>query len=242
VGAVRRGSAQGASALASQRAAVAESERLRGKIGIVLPELLAAGERLVGHARIRDLYPEYLFTTHCVIRASVPLMRTALSRAEVLAADDPVAAGLATYLAGHVDEELDHDEWLLDDLEAIGGDRAAALRRPPPATVAGLAGAQYYWIAHYHPVALLGYVAVLEGYPPSARLIEELAAATGYGPDAFRTLRAHGELDPHHRRELDEAIDGLPLTPEQSSAMGVSAMWSVHMLARAIDEIVSDAV
>ena len=36
------------------------------------------------------------------------------------------------------------------------------------ATAAALVGAQYYWIRHVHPVALLGYVMLLEGYPPSA--------------------------------------------------------------------------
>jgi Iron-containing redox enzyme len=214
-----------------------ESARLRRKIELVLPALLDASRRLTSHPRIAKLYPEYLFMTHCVIRASVPLMETAHERAERLASGDPAARALALYLEKHVPEERDHDAWLLDDAAAIGLEPAAMLARPPSPSVAAVVGAQYYWILHYHPVALLGYIAVLEGYPPSPELVEGLVARIGLGRDAFRTIAAHAELDPGHRDELDAMLDGLSLTPEQSAAVGLSAMYTVQMLGRALDEI-----
>jgi hypothetical protein len=213
------------------------AERLRLTLGLVFGELVRAGERLVNHRRIRDLYPEYLFMTHCVIRASVPLMETARERARSKASGDPVAAELVDYLGEHIEEERDHDEWLLGDLEVIGVDRTAVLARPPSPTVASAVGAQYYWVLHYHPVALLGWIGLLEGYPPEMSMIDQLMAGTRYGPDAFRTLRAHAGLDPHHGDELFETLDRLPLTAEQSAVIGLSAMSSVHLLAQAIDEL-----
>ena len=215
---------------------VGEGARLRAKIELALPELLAASRRVATHPRIRELYPEYLFATHCVVRASVPLMETARRRALELDRD-PVSVALAEYLAEHEDEERDHDEWLLDDLELLGVDRPAILARPPSPTIAAAVGSQYYWILHYHPVALLGYIAVLEGYPPSPELVDDLIARTGHPPEAFRTLRAHAELDPGHRQELDDLLDRLPLTREQSEAVGLSALASAHAMARAFDEI-----
>jgi hypothetical protein len=217
------------------------AEQLRRKIGFLLPRLLEAGDRLLTHPRVRELYPEYLFTSHSVIRASVPLMETAQTRAEALAPTDPVAAAIAPYFAEHIPEELDHDEWLLEDLEVIGLDRADVLARPPSPTVAALVGAQYYWILHYHPVGLLGYIAVFEGYPPSPEMIDRLIASTGYGRDAFRTMIGHAELDPGHRDELDRLLDGLRLTREQSTVVGLSAMYSVDAFARAIEEVVEEA-
>ena len=118
------------------------------------------------HPRVRDLYPEYLVASHGIVRASVPLMEVARQRATSIAGEDPVAAGLAAYLYEHIPEELDHDEWVLQDLELLGVDRTHVLARPPTPTIAQFVGAQYYWVAHYHPVALLGYIALLEGYPP----------------------------------------------------------------------------
>lgn len=189
-------------------------------------------------ARLADLYPEYLFAFHCILRANVPLMEAALGQSESLAADDPTAAGLAAYLERHIPEELHHDEWLLADLELLGGERATILARAPSPAVAALVGAQYYWIFHYHPAALLGYIAALEGYPPSMQLIDELVARTGHSRAAFRTLTAHAELDPAHRDDLDEMLDDLPLTRSQSAVIGLSALYSVHMLTRVFEEIV----
>ncbi len=215
-----------------------QSRDLRRKIELFLPALSEVGRRLLEHPRARDLYPEFLVTSHWIIRASVPLMEAARDRALAMADDDPVSAAIAPYFESHAPEELNHDEWLLDDLEAIGRDRSEVVARPPSATVAALVGAQYYWILHYHPVALLGYIAAFEGYPPSPRLIEELVRATGYEPAAFKTLLRHAELDPGHAAELDELLDGLPLAPEHSAVMGLSAMYSTDTYRRALDEVV----
>jgi hypothetical protein len=214
------------------------SERLRREIGLVLPTLVDASQRLVSHPHVRELYPEYLFMSHSVIRASVPLMEAGRERAAAQANGDPVSTAIAAYLEEHIEEELDHDEWLLDDLEVLGEDRSSILARPPSRTVAAFVGAQYYWIFHYHPVALLGYIAVLEGYPPSPAMIDELIARTGYPREAFRTVIAHGELDPGHSAELDELLDRLRLTTEQASVMGLSAMSTAAGFARALDEVI----
>ena len=224
-----------------QAVEIPASKQLRRKIRLLLPRLVAASDRLRTHERARELYPEYLFTSHCIIRASVPLMEAGRDRAAALAPSDGVAAALAPYLEEHIPEELDHDDWLLNDLEVLGRAREEVVARPPSPTVAAVVGAQYYWILHYQPVAILGYIAVLEGYPPSAELIDDLIARTGYERDAFRTLIAHAELDPGHRDELDTVIDELPLSAEQRTVVGLSAMSTVDFLARALDEIVAEA-
>ena len=213
---------------------------MRRKIALVIPALVRAGDQLIAHQRVRELYPEYLFASHCVIRASVPLMETARQLAAARA-DDPVCARLAPYLEHHIPEELHHDDWLLDDLELLGVDRAVVLSHLPSQSVAALVGCQYYWALHYHPVAVLGYIALMEGYPPTPELVEDLIARTGYPREVFRTFAEHGELDPHHRDELDEAIDSLPLTGKQEALLGLSAMSSVEFLARSVEEVLETA-
>jgi hypothetical protein len=207
----------------------------------VLAELSTATERLVRDARARELYPEYLFTLHCIVRASVPLMETARNRAQSMSCEDPVAAVIGDYFGTHIDEERNHDEWLLDDLEAIGFDQSRVVGRPPSPTVASAVGAQYYWILHFHPVVLLAWIGLLEGYPPTPRTIDRLMRRTGYGPEAFRTLTAHADLDPGHGDELFDTLDRLPLTREQATAIGLNAMSSVRLLARALEEVTAPA-
>jgi len=100
----------------------------------------------------------------------VPLTDAALKRSRELPDTDGLAMPLAAYLEEHVDEEVGHDETLLDDLELVGVDRATAVARMPSPTIAALVGSQYYWILHHHPLTFLGFVAVMEGYPPTPEL------------------------------------------------------------------------
>jgi hypothetical protein len=167
----------------------------------------------------------------------VPLTRVALDRANELG-DDP--AGLAAYLELHVDEELGHDETLLDDLVLLGLERGEVLERMPSPAVASLVGAQYYWILHHHPVAFLGYVGVMEGYPPTDELVELLVARTGFPREAFRTFSEHGELDPGHRDHLDRTLDALPLTERHEQVIGASAIATVGLATTALEELLAE--
>jgi hypothetical protein len=214
-----------------------QSARLRRKLELVLPLLIEAGRRVWEHPQIRELYPEYLATMHGVIRASVPLMERSLERAQAAAADDPAAAGLAAYLEHHVDEERGHDDWLLEDLAALGWSRETVLSRVPSASVAALVGAQYYWIEHYHPVAVLGYIGVLEGYPPAIEDVDALMARTGLEREAFRTLIRHSELDPLHAADFDEQLDRLPLSPEQAAVIGLSGIYTVQAFTHVLENL-----
>jgi hypothetical protein len=217
------------------------SQQLRDKIELVLPELVTAVRAITDHPQVGELYPEYLVTLHTMVRATVPLMRAGADRSRGLAETDAVAAALATYLTKHIPEEVNHDVWILEDLEVLGRDRASVLSQPPTPTVAALVGSQYYWIYHYHPVALLGYMEIMEGYPPTDEWVRELIAATGLPRQAFRSFDRHARLDIHHRHDLHAVLDDLPLSADHAAIIGVSALQSAHLAARALREVVSSA-
>ena len=168
----------------------------------------------------------------------MPLTRAALAEADRL--DEPLGPPLAAYLEEHVDEEFGHDETLLLDLEAVGLPPRDVLGRVPSPSVAALVGAQYYWIHHHHPVAFLGFVALMEGYPPTPELIDELIERTGYPREAFRTYLEHAELDPGHRDRLDRTLDALPLDASHELAMGMSAIGTAAFAAKSLEELLPD--
>ena len=165
-------------------------------------------------------------------------METALRETRRLRGD-PVSSALEDYLERHIPEERGHDDWVLEDFEALGYSRQAALERMPSATAAALVGSQYYWILHLHPVALLGYIAVLEGSPPDEGQLMKIVERTKLPAAAFSTLVRHARLDPHHRDELDRVVDALPLTQRQIDAIGANAARTVALLARVTDELVA---
>jgi hypothetical protein len=219
--------------------ATSNSALLRGKIDLLAPGFFALTARVWNSPELPRLYPRYLVLLHTAIRATVPLMDLALARAEELAATDEVAAGLIGYLAKHRREERGHDEWVREDLRALGCPADELLAAMPGTAVATLVGAQYYWIRHHHPVCLLGHIAVLEGYPPAPALTDALRERTGYPPEAFRTLHRHAVLDIRHRDELLRTLDELPLTAEHHQALGVSALHTLQSTTRLFEELLA---
>ncbi len=195
--------------------------------------------QLWSHPRVGELVLPFLVLMHQVIRASVPLMEAASRSAANNAPQDPLSKLLHEYLEVHIGEEKHHDLWLMEDLESAGLARSDVLSLTPSTSVAAMAGSQYYWIHHHHPVALLGYIRLLEGNPPSIEHVERLQAQSGLPETTFRTYRMHGELDPHHLDEFDDMLDSLPLTEAQVRLLGTSASFSADMLANAVSEIMS---
>jgi hypothetical protein len=184
------------------------------------PALRAASGRLWHRPGLTRRYVAYLHAMHGVVRASVPLME--------LAARHAAPGPLGPYLRRHADEEHGHDDWILADLVAAGAapDPSAV---PPPA-VARLVGPQFYWILHHDPVALLGYIAVLEGNAPAPALADRIVARTGLPPGAVRTIREHAALDVTHADEVLALLDALPLTAVQLHTVVLSALSTVDAM------------
>jgi hypothetical protein len=218
---------------------ISHSARLRAKIELALPAFHGQTRRLWSSPDLAARYPDYLVLMHTVIRATVPLMEVALEEASGRADDDPVAAGVAAYLTKHINEERGHDEWLRQDLAALGHDPGDLLSALPRPSTAALVGSQYYWVRHHHPVCLLGHIAVLEGYPPDPRLADLITARTGFPRAGMRTLIRHAALDRRHRDELMAAIDALPLTEEHAVAMGVSALHTVQCMVPVFEDLLA---
>jgi hypothetical protein len=213
------------------------SSVLRRKIALTLPPLAAAQRRLDQHPDPASAWIAFLHVLYGSVQASVPLLETALDRARELSAADPVASGLVDYLRKHAEEERGHDEWLLQDLDSVGVPSTDLLSRPPSGTVAALIGAQYYWVLHYHPVCVLGYLMVIEGNPPDRRKLLDLQRRSGLPASAFRTMLEHADLDIDHAAELADLLDRLPLSSSHNEALGLSAISTVVGLTRLLNEL-----
>jgi hypothetical protein len=198
--------------------------------------LATPGRLVLDSPRAGELFPRYLAIGYHLTCAMVPLMKAALGRARELGAKDPTAAGLTGYLERHISEEMHGDEPggdLLHDLEALGADSAALRAAIPPPKIARLIGAQYFWIFHHHPVAVLGFLQ-LEVLHPHRPTLERLIEKTGLPRDGFRQLLLHAELEVAHARELHRVLDSLPLEREHEELIGLSALHTVALLTDAL--------
>jgi len=130
---------------------------------------------------------------HQLMVAAEPLLELAIEHSE---------GSLRDYFAQHLEEERGHAPWLADDLANAGVDVKAIA---PSRIAVALAGGMYYLIRHVSPLCLLGYMLVLECFPPALADIAELENL--HGKDLLRTVRHHAEHDPDHGADLLRIID-----------------------------------
>ncbi|WP_173514887.1 iron-containing redox enzyme family protein [Ensifer sesbaniae] len=212
----------------------ANSGVVRGRIELCMPALRAAFGDLWRTDPPREMTIAFLVLLHQIMRASVPLMQSAAVKCDQLEGTDKLAPLLGEYYRHHVSEELHHDTWALEDLETAGCDPRRLLSITPSVEVARLVGTQYYWLHHHHPLMLLGYITVLEAFPPADSMIDEIRDRSGLPDSTFRTLRIHGDLDPTHSAEIDQTFDALPLDQEHLEMVGLSVLHSCDALAASV--------
>ncbi len=136
-------------------------------------------------------YVAFLREAYHHVRHTVPLMHSC--RARIPARLDWLDEALDEY----IEEETGHDEWILNDLRALGEDADAVKRAGPgPATEIMVAYA-YDTINRNNPVGFFGMVHVLEGTSVALALnaADRIQQGLGLPPAAFSYLRSHGTLD-----------------------------------------------
>jgi hypothetical protein len=118
------------------------------------------------------------------------------------------AGSLLAYFERKLEDERGHAQLFWADLQFVGV--TASDLGPVNPFVAEMVGRQFYLIEFCHPAAYLGYIGLLEGFPPTLEQIDELEKASGLPPAAFRTARLHAAVDVKHREELAAMLDAVP--------------------------------
>jgi len=117
-------------------------------------------------------------------------------------------------VAEYIEEEIGHEEWILSDITAAGGD-AAAVRASHPELPAELMVAYAYDVVNRgNPAGFFGMVFVLEGTSVALALMaaDRIQQALGLPDSAFSYLRSHGTLDQEHTRHLADLLE--KMTPD----------------------------
>lgn len=126
-------------------------------------------------------------------------------------------ASMRSAVAEYIKEEIGHEEWILDDITAAGGD-AEAVRKEQPGLPAELMVAYAYnMINRGNPAGFFGMVFVLEGTSVALALTaaDRIQEALGLPDNAFTYLRSHGTLDQEHTRYLAGLLE--QMTPEDQA-------------------------
>jgi len=165
---------------------------------------------LQGRAQLKD-YQAFLGQAYHHVRHTTPLLMSLGGRLPER------LAWLRPAVAEYIEEELGHEEWILDDITAAGGD-AAAVRASRPNLPAELMVAYAYdLIARGNPAGFFGMVFVLEGTSVALALMaaDKIQHALQLPDAAFSYLRSHGTLDQQHTQHLASLLEHMEPSDQQ---------------------------
>lgn len=178
---------------------------------LAIPIINDAIEHGVGRAQ----YLRYLGEAYHHVRHTCPLLAAAIVRCGH--DDDRYRDALFEY----IEEERGHDQWILDDIAALGGDAQAVRSSAGSDAVRVMVGYAYHVVERVSPYGLLGMVHVLEGM--SVALAQRAAGAIrkaigDTSNKGFSYLNSHGALDQDHVAFFRQLVDGIE-DPAQQRAI-----------------------
>lgn len=126
-------------------------------------------------------------------------------------------AGLRGAVAEYIKEEIGHEEWILNDIAAVGGNPEAVRKEHPGLPAELMVAYAYNMVTRGNPAGFFGMVFVLEGTSVALALTaaDRIQAALGLPDSAFTYLRSHGTLDQEHTQYLAGLIENM--TPEDKA-------------------------
>jgi pyrroloquinoline quinone (PQQ) biosynthesis protein C len=151
----------------------------------------------------RELYLAFLEQAYHHVRHTMPLLMAVGSRLATR------QLWLQKDLVHYLVEEHGHDEWILADIAAAGGNAAAVRDGAPCIETDVMVAYAYDTVMRRNPVAFFGMVYVLEGTSVALALhaADAIQRTLGLPNKAFTYLRSHGTLDQQHIGDLEAIVE-----------------------------------
>jgi len=168
-----------------------------------------------------ESYRAFLTEAYHHVRHTVPLLQACRARLP------PRLAWMEPALDEYIEEEAGHDEWILADIAACGGDAEAVRRGSPSSATELMVAYAYDGIARGNPIGFLGMVHVLEGTSVALALLaaDRIQDNLGLPASAFSYLRSHGTLDQQHTRHLARLLDTLDDARDRAAVTHAAKMF-----------------
>ena len=119
----------------------------------------------------------------------------------------------------YIEEEMGHQEWILNDIAALGEDKEAVRYGTPNIETELMVSYAWDTIQRRNPVGFFGMVLVLEGTSVelAVRAADAIETTLELPKEAFSYLRSHGSLDIEHVDFYERLMNRLELVEDQNA-------------------------
>jgi pyrroloquinoline quinone (PQQ) biosynthesis protein C len=186
-----------------------------------------------------DDYVAFLSQAFHHVKHTVPLLMSVGAKLK----DDQ--EWLREAVAEYIEEEIGHQEWILNDIAACGHDKEAVRHSQPSFATELMVAYAYDAINRKDPLSFFGMVHVLEGTSIALadHAADSILSATGVPKNAFSYLRSHGAIDLEHVKFFEQLMNKIE-DPRQQQVIVDSANKFYRLYAdifRSIDKQVTAA-
>lgn len=180
--------------------------------------LLQAG--VVGQVG-RDAYIAFLAEAYHHVKHTTPLLMACGGR--LPERYEWLRNGMAEY----IEEELGHQEWILNDIAACGADAEAVRHGKPSQATELMVAYAYDMVYRVNPVGFLGMVLVLEGTSTAMASQAGVAIQQSLGLEkkAFTYLTSHGALDIEHTAFYESLVNRITDEQDQQVLIDSAKMF-----------------
>jgi len=128
---------------------------------------------------------------------------------------------LRVAVAKYIEEETGHQEWILNDIAAAGGDAERVRAGRPELATELMVAYAYDTIQRGNPVGFFGMVLVLEGTSVvlASSAADRIQQSLGLPNAAFSYLRSHGSLDVSHIAHFQSLMDRLESAADRDAVI-----------------------
>jgi pyrroloquinoline quinone (PQQ) biosynthesis protein C len=152
----------------------------------------------------REIYLDFLSQAYHHVKQTAPLLALAAARC------GPQDWLYQSALFKYVEEERGHEEWILEDIGALGGEPEAVRAALPRLPCKLMVAYAHYVVDKISPYGLLGMVHVLEGMAVELAASAVSSLRTSIAPagnGGFKYLTTHSDLDEDHSAFFADLID-----------------------------------
>lgn len=120
-------------------------------------------------------------------------------------------------MAHYIQDEMGHEEWILNDIKAAGGKPDEIRHSNPSMFTEFMVADAYYQIHQSNPIGFLGMVFVLEGtsIAIATNAAEAMQKSLQLPNEAFTYLTSHGSLDLTHIEFFKSLVNQLTKEEDQ---------------------------
>lgn len=166
-------------------------------------------------------YQAFLTEAYHHVKHTVPLLMAVGSR--LSSAQEYYREAIAEY----IEEELGHQEWVLNDIAATGADKKQVRHGTPRLATELMVAYAYDTVLRGNPLAFFGMVLVLEGTSVNlatgaAEIIQQQLQLPN---KAFSYLRSHGSLDIEHLSFFEKLMDTISDATDQQAIVHAAKVF-----------------